>query len=59
MPSEREDFYGATIFRGFHIKGLTLIDAMLGYDLSKLGLQGWSALTNAPNPFDKSCASIW
>lgn len=46
-----------TTFQRFHTKGFTLIDAMLGYDLSKVGLNGWSASVNASNLFDKTYIS--
>ncbi|WP_176594062.1 TonB-dependent siderophore receptor [Sphingobium sp. EM0848] len=48
---------GVTTFQRFHSKGFTLVDAMLGYDLSKIGLAGWSASVNASNLFDKNYIS--
>lgn len=46
-----------TTFQRFHTDGFVLVDAMLGYDLSKLGLTGWSASVNASNLFDKTYIS--
>ncbi|OAN54802.1 TonB-dependent siderophore receptor [Sphingobium sp. TCM1] len=48
---------GVTTFQRFHTDSFALVDAMLGYDLSKLGLKGWSASINAANLFDKSYIS--
>lgn len=48
---------GVTTFQRFHTKGFTLVDAMLGYDLSKVGLEGWSVSVNAANLFDKTYIS--
>lgn len=48
---------GVTTFQRFHTESFALVDAMLGYDLSKLGLKGWSASINAANLFDKTYIS--
>ncbi|MFZ2997105.1 TonB-dependent siderophore receptor [Sphingobium sp.] len=43
-----------TTFRRFHTDGFILVDALIGYDLSKAGLNGWSIAVNAANLFDKT-----
>lgn len=43
-----------TTFRRFHTDGFILVDALVGYDLSRLGLNGWSLAVNAANLFDKT-----
>jgi len=48
---------GVTTFQRFHTDSFALVDAMLGYDLSKLGLEGWNASINAVNLFDKTYIS--
>lgn len=48
---------GVTTFQRFHTGSFALVDAMLGYDLSKIGLNGWSASVNAANLFDKTYIS--
>lgn len=46
--------YNVTTFRRFHTDGFILVDALVGYDLSKLGLDGWNVAINAANLFDKT-----
>jgi iron complex outermembrane receptor protein len=48
---------GVTTFQRFRTGNFMLVDAVLGYDLSKVGLQGWSASVNASNLFDKTYIS--
>lgn len=47
---------GVTTFRRFHTDGFVLVDAMLGYDLSKASssLDGWTLALNATNLLDKT-----
>lgn len=46
-----------TTFQRFRTGNFALVDAMLGYDLSKVGLTGWSASINAANLFNKTYIS--
>ncbi|WP_022683539.1 TonB-dependent siderophore receptor [Sphingobium bisphenolivorans] len=48
---------GVTTFQRFHTDGFVLVDTMVGYDLSRVGLPGWSATVNATNLFDNSYIS--
>lgn len=48
---------GVTTFQRFRTEGFALVDAVLGYDLSRIGLNGWSASINAANLFDKTYVS--
>jgi iron complex outermembrane receptor protein len=43
-----------TTFRRFHTDGFILVDALIGYDLAKVGLDRWSLAVNASNLFDKT-----
>jgi iron complex outermembrane receptor protein len=43
---------GVTTFRRFTTDSFTLVDALIGYDLAKAGLAGWSVAVNAANLFD-------
>lgn len=43
-----------TTFQRFHTDGFILVDALIGYDLAKVGLDRWSIAVNAANLFDKT-----
>jgi iron complex outermembrane receptor protein len=45
---------GLATFRRFSTNDFTLVDALLGYDLATVGLNGWSVAVNAANLFDKT-----
>ncbi|HKY82366.1 MAG TPA: TonB-dependent receptor, partial [Sphingobium sp.] len=48
---------GVTTFQRFRTENFALVDAMLGYDLSRVGLAGWSLSINAANLFDRTYVS--